>query len=141
MRKFQFTLVIVLILCFIIFTVGCSHAPAVVPVSGKVLLHGKPIADCNVMFQPTAKNEIISASGISNAEGFFTLKTIETPRRKGAVVGEYVVLFFWRDPKPPLDDHTIITPPYVIPTKYQQEGIPFIVPVGGQSDIIFDLVP
>jgi hypothetical protein len=105
------------------------------------LLRGSPIANCNVLFQPTAKNEIVSATGISNAEGIFTLETIETPRRKGAVVGEYVVLFFWRDPNPPLDDHFVPTPPYVIPTKYQQEGIPCIVSGGGQSDINFDLVP
>jgi hypothetical protein len=125
--------------CFAVFITGCNKNDPVIPVSGKVTLQGKPIADCSITFQPTAKNPIVAASGLTDAEGNFSLETIESPRRKGAAVGEYQVKFFWRDPA--FDETNPKPAPYQIPAKYQQEGITFTVPNGGKTDAVFDLVP
>ncbi|MDR3196632.1 MAG: carboxypeptidase-like regulatory domain-containing protein [Planctomycetaceae bacterium] len=130
---------VLFLVCCLIFVSGCNKGDPVVPVSGTVTLQGKPIADCSITFQPTAKNQIVAASGLTNAEGNFSLETIESPRRKGAVAGEYQVKFFWRDPD--FDEAKPKPIPYQIPAKYQQEGISFTVPNGGQTDIVFDLVP
>ncbi|MDR2115005.1 MAG: hypothetical protein LBP87_01340, partial [Planctomycetaceae bacterium] len=88
---------------------------------------------------PTAKKPIVAASGLTDIRGNFSLETIESPRRKGAVAGEYQVKFFWRDPA--FDETKNKPAPYQIPTKYQQEGIIFVVPNEGKTDIVFDLVP
>jgi hypothetical protein len=139
MKVLLLTNFVLLLICCTVFMTGCNNNDPVTPVSGKVTLQGKPITDCSVTFQPTAKNPIVAASGLTDAEGNFSLETIESPRRKGAAVGEYQVKFFWRDPDFNETKHT--PAPYQIPAKYQQEGIIFIVPNGGKTDIVFDLVP
>lgn len=68
---------------------GCSVKP--VPVSGKVTLDGKPVADCGVLFipvgqRPRATEEV--ASGQTDAQGCFTLSTRKI---SGAMPGDYCV--------------------------------------------------
>lgn len=126
------------LLCLLLFP-ACSGKDPIAPVSGTVTLQGKPIAECVVTFQPTATNQVVSANARTDARGHFVLETIESPRRTGAAVGEYKVLFAWVDPEP--DERNPKKPPYVIPPKYQQEGIPFIVSPKGNKDIVFDLQP
>jgi hypothetical protein len=125
--------------CGVLLITGCTKRDLVVPVSGKVMLQGKPITDCSLSFQPTTKNPIVAAAGLTDAEGNFSLETIESPRRKGVVVGEYQVKFFWRDPA--FDETKPKPAPYQIPAKYQQEGIIFTVPNDGKTDVVFDLIP
>ncbi|MDR3198989.1 MAG: hypothetical protein LBU34_14075 [Planctomycetaceae bacterium] len=131
--------VVLFFVCCTLLIAGCTKRDSVVPVSGKVILQGKPIADCNITFQPTTKNPIVAASGLTDTEGNFSLETIESPRRKGAVSGEYHVKFFWRDPA--FDETKPKPAPYQIPAKYQQEGIVFTVPNKGKTDVVFELVP
>ncbi|MDR2757637.1 MAG: hypothetical protein LBC20_18255 [Planctomycetaceae bacterium] len=130
---------VLFLVCCAIFVSGCSKGDPVAPVSGTVTLQGKPIADCSITFQPTAKNPIVAAFGLTDVNGKFSLETIESPKRKGAVAGEYQVKFFWRDPD--FDETKSKPAPYQIPVKYQQEGITFIVPNEGKTDVVFDLVP
>ncbi len=65
------------------------------PVSGRVTLDGKPIADVLISFQPVstgpnAPNPGPGSTGLTDAQGRFTLRSIE-PEERGAVVGKHVV--------------------------------------------------
>lgn len=92
-----------LALLFVPLIVGCgegSDAPKVVPVSGQVLLSGKPYGGAGVSFRPDAakgnKSQFIP-SGTANEEGEYELVTGD---QKGAPVGWYKVVVFAPSPKP-----------------------------------------
>lgn len=74
--------------CFI---VGCgSDAPPTVPVTGIVTLDGKPIEGATVNF--LSENTSIAASGQTDAEGKFSIKTfIGANSVDGAIVGVHKV--------------------------------------------------
>ncbi|MDO5310163.1 MAG: carboxypeptidase-like regulatory domain-containing protein [Planctomycetia bacterium] len=58
-------------------------------VTGKITLDGEPVADAKIVFSPVGSGE--SASGVSDAEGVYTLTTNGGAPGKGALVGEYQV--------------------------------------------------
>src|SRR5262245_17715200 len=72
---------------------GCSakpyqeHRPKVVPVSGMVRYNGKPLDGARVTFSNTAAG--ISANGLTDAQGKFTLTTFEPG--DGAAPGHYQI--------------------------------------------------
>ncbi len=66
---------------------GCNRGPQLTPVSGTVILDGKPIGGAGVMFQPVAGGP--AASGVTDESGQFTLTT--DPFGPGAVLGEHRV--------------------------------------------------
>ena len=67
---------------------GCSQAkPATAPVTGRVLLDGKPVAAAAVMFEPLDGG--VPARGSTGADGSFTLSTFA--RDDGALVGRHRV--------------------------------------------------
>ncbi|MFM8890537.1 MAG: hypothetical protein ACKOTB_02745 [Planctomycetia bacterium] len=72
---------------------GCSkvEGPLLMPVSGKLLVDGKPIQGITVMFLPDkSKGTSGPASvGVTDAEGAFSLAA--AGNRKGAVVGHHRV--------------------------------------------------
>ena len=71
-----------------VFLCGCrDDGPRVVPVAGLVTLDGKPVDAAGVLFSPKSPGP--SASGTTNAQGRFQLKT---GKLAGAVVGEYAVV-------------------------------------------------
>jgi hypothetical protein len=65
---------------------GCDSGPKVVPVSGKVLYHGKPLQFGTVMFQPPTGQPAI---GEIRPDGTFSLSTFRP--NDGAVVGKHKV--------------------------------------------------
>jgi len=68
--------------------VGCGKAkPATAPVTGRVLLDGKPVADAAVMFEPVDGG--VPARGSTGGDGGFTLSTFA--RDDGAIVGRHRV--------------------------------------------------
>ena len=73
--------------------VGCGkvEGPALIPVSGKLLVDGKPIQGITVMFLPdNSKGTSGPASvGVTDTEGSFSLAA--AGNRKGAVVGHHRV--------------------------------------------------
>jgi hypothetical protein len=79
--------------CALVLVLGCGSRKFA-PVSGKVTLNGKPLADATVNFQPIAKEGSIEAgvgsAGKTNADGEFTLKT--STGEDGAVVGNHRVM-------------------------------------------------
>lgn len=67
---------------------GCGKAkPATAPVSGRVLLDGKPVAGAAVMFEPVDGG--VPARGSTGSDGGFRLSTFE--RDDGGLVGRHRV--------------------------------------------------
>lgn len=68
--------------------VGCGPSrPETVPVSGHVTLNGQPVEGATVMFSPEAEGR--PATGTTDADGRFTLKTFEAG--DGALPGVHSV--------------------------------------------------
>jgi hypothetical protein len=67
---------------------GCGgESKSLLPVEGRVTLHGKPLAGCAVTFVPLEeKGEYYQAEGETDAQGIYTLKTAG---RSGAPAGKY----------------------------------------------------
>ncbi|HET6572815.1 MAG TPA: hypothetical protein VFG68_04375 [Fimbriiglobus sp.] len=72
---------------------GCGGGPDIAPVSGRVTMDGKPLANVYVTFQPNPGKDVENAGrgsvGVTDADGRFTL-TYEGGR-SGAVVGKHIV--------------------------------------------------
>lgn len=66
----------------------------IAPVSGQVLLNGKPLGGAHVLFQPVRSGAEIDVGpesvGQTDGDGRFTLTTIE-PERDGAMIGKHRV--------------------------------------------------
>jgi hypothetical protein len=90
-------LISVLVAClFLEFVMlGCGRRqPDLAPVSGRVTVQGKPLANVNVSFQPTAKpgsgaEAGVGSSATTDGDGRFQMKTFDG--RPGAVLGKHVV--------------------------------------------------
>ena len=67
--------------------IGCkgSDAPAVAPVSGRVMYKDKPVVGAHVNFSPENGGRI--ASGITDSSGQYTLSTYAT--NDGAILGKH----------------------------------------------------
>jgi hypothetical protein len=81
-----------LLLVFFVAVLGCS-SKKLAPVSGRVTLNGKPLANATVSFQPIAEGKSPDAgagsTGKTDEDGRFTLKT--STGQEGAVVGKHRV--------------------------------------------------
>lgn len=79
-------------------TAGCNNS-GLGPVSGKVTLDGKPLADVEVLFAPMAvegnSNPGVYSYCKTDAEGNFELKT--RYGKQGAVVGKHMVTIQYPD--------------------------------------------
>lgn len=77
----------------VLLTAGCDGSGSVVPVTGTVTLDGKPLADVEVVFHPDPAKGAggDSASGFTDAQGRFTLRT-ERTGKDGAALGFYRVV-------------------------------------------------
>jgi hypothetical protein len=133
--------------------VGCSAKPAyerpkVVPVRGVVRYNGKPLDGAHVTFAHTTAG--ISASGVADAEGVFTLTTFEPG--DGAVPGKYhVAVSKAEDPHrtgakdaPPIFQRGAggQHPRWLIPQRYSNlttSKLTADVPEAGTNDIVLDL--
>lgn len=88
---------------------GCGDTDyELAPVSGKVTLDGKPLAEAKVSFQPESQsgqpNPGPGSYGTTDADGRYTLRTIE-PDADGAVVGQHKVRLTGKmPPQDPADD-------------------------------------
>src|SRR5262249_36479665 len=135
-----------LFLVFALGALGCSSEPfKVAPVSGKVTLDGRPLADADVYFQPMGAGQLNPGPGSfakTNERGEFTLRLqFDGPPRQGAVVGKHrVTISKPLGPRPaPPDDK-----PYEfknqVPAKYNtQSNLEFEVPAKGSDTAHFEL--
>lgn len=98
---------------------GCSSAPDdmpdVAPVSGKVLLDGKPLADARVTFQPESGRP---ATATTNAEGEYVMQyNVDVP---GAKIGKHKVqISKTNDTKD--ENGEVIKSEEIVPAKYNRE--------------------
>jgi hypothetical protein len=144
-----------LCLVLLILTVlGCGEGrPKFVPVSGRVLVDGKPVANLMVTFQPIAternKDPGPGSAGITDAEGRFTLKvSSQQYSGNGAVVGKHKVRIGTvlpgegqaTDPSIGSPDDAPLAGKELIPPHYNQDTIlTFEVPPEGTNQANFDL--
>src|SRR5438874_57919 len=77
--------------------IGCGRQPyRIAPVSGRVMLDGKPLANATVQFYPlaaaTSENAGPTALGRTDEEGRYVLVPFDRSAAKGAVVGQNKVM-------------------------------------------------
>jgi hypothetical protein len=126
---------------------GCGpKAREIAPVSGKVMLDGKPLANANVAFMPQATAGTVghvTSRGRTDAQGNYTLKTADDPPREGAVVGTHKVYIATGSSDAlaeVLEDQATKGPRERVPAKYNaQTSLKRDVPPEGKSDMNFDL--
>jgi hypothetical protein len=123
---------------------GCSAGEyPLAPVSGRVMLDGKPLAGGSISFQPIAKPGATSAGRGSSAfcdmDGRFTLATVDGDA--GAVVGHHRVRIY--GPKKQIasaDDTSSGGVAEIVPARYNfQTTLTFAVPPAGSNKANFDL--
>ncbi len=127
---------------------GSSGRPAVVPVSGRVVFNGQPLAGAHVTFTNVAANR--SAYAKTDADGNFTLTTFAP--NDGAVPGKQQIsvskLEAARPADPTVDRTTSITPAaptsrrWLIPRHYGDvttSELTADIPDTGVKDLIVEL--
>jgi hypothetical protein len=80
---------------------GSSSSVGTVPVTGKIVFNGEPVADANVFFIPAQGPR---ATGTTDAAGLFALTTI-TPK-DGAIEGDHLILVEKSVPTKPDDPYS-----------------------------------
>ena len=95
MRKCAVALLSLLPLTLLSGCGGGSDRPETVPVTGTVLYNGKPVEKAIVSF--SCEGAPRSATGVTDAEGKFTLSTFGL--NDGAIVGTHVITVNKPDPK------------------------------------------
>ena len=136
----------------LLFATGCGGVKAV-PVSGTVTVDGKPLKDIAVNFTPIAAEgaEGPGSSGVTDAEGRYSLRTIGDRRVRGAVVGKHRVVLSERLALGPDSDpyDPAISPQesearlrklsssYKLPPAAQDTSLTFEVPPEGTSEANF----
>ncbi len=123
---------------------GCGGADyELAPVSGRVIINGKPLADIKVSFQPVSKrpddpNPGPGSYGTTDTEGRYTLRTIE-PDADGAVVGKHIVRLTTKPPEQAPEDD--LTPVYkeAVPLRWRDGSQTFEVPAEGTDQADFEL--
>ena len=115
---------------------GCGKSgPKVAPVSGRVTLDKKPLANATVIFtstEPVTNNSPNpESSGQTDEEGRYSLKTTQD-RRDGAVVGTYKVRISLIERGATLVNR--------VPSQYNKATtLTFTVPAEGSTEANFDL--
>jgi hypothetical protein len=115
---------------------GCGKGgPKVVPVSGRVTMDNKPLANADVTFSPaesgSSKSANLESSGRTDEEGRYSLKTNQD-RRDGAVIGTHKVRISLIE-----RGTTIVNR---VPKEYNDNTtLTFPVPAEGTKEANFDL--
>ena len=138
--------------CLLLMAAGCGGVGAV-PVSGTVTVDGVPVENVAVNFTPIASEgaEGPGSSGVTDAQGRFSLRTIGDRRARGAVVGKHRVTLSERAMAGPDSDpyDPTITPEesearlrkisasYKLPPSVRDGSLTFEVPPGGTSEADF----
>jgi hypothetical protein len=121
----------------ITFLAGCGSNSA--PVSGRVTLNGKPLANARVTFQPQSGSETggLGSSAITDQDGNYSLKFIGKDS-EGAMVGKHRVTISSRSG--PEEDDSGKTSNELVPEQYNTKStLTFEVPSGGSKEANFDL--
>jgi hypothetical protein len=131
----------------VVFALGCGSGKFA-PVSGRVTLNGKPLANALVAFQPVGEEMAVEAgkgsSGKTNENGEYSLTA--TSGTRGAVVGKHQVLISTQeadrgdnDQRPKRGSRASMNK---IPQRYTIGGkdqLTFVVSSGGTNNADFAL--
>jgi hypothetical protein len=128
-------------------TAGCggSNEFGVAPVSGRVTMDGKPLAEARVGFQPdftaaTGNQAGSDAFGVTDAEGRYTLELVLGG--EGASVGRNrVSISTYHGVEDPATGQGKVLAPETVPEKYRgrTSTLTFDVPSAGTTEANFDL--
>lgn len=105
-----------LLLCLVVLA-GCGGDGGFAPVTGRVLLNGKPVEGAAVLFEPEAGG--VPATGVTNANGEFSLST--TGHGVGAAIGKHGVSVSKQvvaQPNRKVEEGEIVPMKYETPEKY-----------------------
>ncbi len=137
----QYTITTAMLLVLV--TLGCGANPNVVPVSGVVLLDGKPLVGASVNTQPIASssgaNPGSGSFGRTDAEGRYSLEVVDPPM-PGAYLGEHRVTITQPDEVEyrSTDEMVVPTgPPW--PTRYSDGSLRMTVQPEGTTTVDFEL--
>jgi hypothetical protein len=148
MRRALALLPLALVLC------GCGgDKPKFVPVAGRVIVDGKPVANLMVTFQPVGAKEGHDpgpgSAGVTDANGRYTLKVSSQQfSGDGAVVGKHKVRIGTvlpgegkpTDPEVGSPDGEPLAGKELIPPRYNQDTtLSFDVPEAGTDKADFEL--
>jgi hypothetical protein len=118
-------------------TTGCGGGPSTptfYPVKGQVLLDGKPVQFANVSLTPkdSTDDDAPAATGQTNADGEFSIRSMMGPGYDGALPGEYLVSLSTPRQAPA---GTNGEKPTLIPQKYRNPKTAKIsISIGNQSN-------
>ena len=119
---------------------GCDRSPdGVVPVSGRITLNGRPLANATITFQPVVVGPslptVAGSVGYTDADGNFTMRLTD-PDAPGAAVGKHVVTITTATP-PPRDD--ALPRGEKVPAPWRNGSKTFEVPAAGTTQADFKL--
>ncbi len=130
--------------------VGCSGSKfEFADVEGSVTLDGQPVPEAKVVYMPMASSDDGEAGpysqGITDAEGRYTLSSVEPSPHDGAVVGQHKIVVSTKRAHldPDRLDVEIIDSPETIPhqyTYYKRTPLTHEVPSGGTENADIQLV-
>ncbi|MFO7907481.1 MAG: hypothetical protein R6U98_32840 [Pirellulaceae bacterium] len=122
---------------------GCGASSVeTVPVSGTVTVDGEPAESIMVNFQPAEGTTGPGSVGVTSADGTYSLETVGSDSKPGAVVGKHTVSLAYKDPD---EDSTVDyqpdpdEPPVMLPPEAYDQSITFEVPAEGTDSADFDL--
>ena len=130
--------------------VGCGESQpyGVAPVSGKVTLDGKPLADARVVFFPQRSADVNTAEsapeamGVTDAEGRYQLSTVFNDQGAAPGKSRVTISTLKQEPDPANPDGPAKTiAPETVPKKYFGAAgqLEFNVPSEGTDTANFDL--
>ena len=123
---------------------ACKPSPfALVPVSGTVLLDGKPLTGGAISFQPIVAGKGVNGGPGSTArigaEGRYSLATVRG--QPGAVVAKHRVKIYSFSPESPrVEDGASAAKRELVPARYNYHSdVTFDVPAGGTEKADFSI--
>jgi hypothetical protein len=131
-----------LVAALVLFAVGCGSGN-IAPVSGRIMLDNKPLANATVLFQPLSSENFPgpSSAGKTNEQGEFTLQ-LATSNVRGARVGKHkvVITAYEGDGAIPSSSGGGLVPKGLVPRCYNVDSeLTFDVPPEGSTSADFDL--
>ncbi len=94
--KLMFRRLVISLFCVPIFLSAWGCGNGMVPVSGTVMVDGKPAEGVSLMFRPIkGGKDVFPSTGTSQKDGAFSLTT---NLEKGIPKGEYTIMATWPDP-------------------------------------------
>jgi hypothetical protein len=131
-----------LVLCAALLAAGCSRG-GIVPVSGKIIIDGKPTGNVHVSFEPIGSkdnpNPGPGSVGVTDEGGVYRLHTI-WPQKDGAVVGTHHVKVNLQGVAGDVPPGTKALFARQLPPRYNEKTtLTYDVPEGGTEKADFEL--